>query len=174
MPPDPPSLFTLMRMQWPYQSKIVGAGPVFSMCQALNPIACIVFFFSHFVNRCYGMYGSSSSMPSCTCNSHHEVWPARLLQVITIKGWYVSGAVYCRKSLITYTWDQRVFIKLRWSETIRADNFYLMHIKMSMNVIVWEVWITDLLHCASYWRKQDMLNMLNRRLCYWCLDIQTI
>ena len=28
MPPDPPSLFTLTRTQWPYQSKIVGAGPV--------------------------------------------------------------------------------------------------------------------------------------------------
>ena len=28
MPPDPPSFFTLKRMQWPYQSKIVGAGPV--------------------------------------------------------------------------------------------------------------------------------------------------
>ena len=27
MPPDPPTLFTLKRMQWPYQSKIVGAGP---------------------------------------------------------------------------------------------------------------------------------------------------
>ena len=27
MPPDPPSLFTFKRMQWPYQSKIVGAGP---------------------------------------------------------------------------------------------------------------------------------------------------
>ena len=30
MPPDPPSLFTLKRMQWPYQSKIVGAGPELS------------------------------------------------------------------------------------------------------------------------------------------------
>ena len=30
MPPDPPTLFTLKRMQWPYQSKIVGAGPVWS------------------------------------------------------------------------------------------------------------------------------------------------
>ena len=28
MHPDPPSLFTLLRTQWPYQSKIVGAGPV--------------------------------------------------------------------------------------------------------------------------------------------------
>ena len=27
MTPDPPSLFTLKHMQWPYQSKIVGAGP---------------------------------------------------------------------------------------------------------------------------------------------------
>ena len=26
MPPDPPSLFTLKRMQCPYQYKIVGAG----------------------------------------------------------------------------------------------------------------------------------------------------
>ena len=25
--PDPSTLFTLKRMQWPYQSKIVGAGP---------------------------------------------------------------------------------------------------------------------------------------------------
>ena len=31
MPPDPPSLFMLKRMQWPYQSKIVGAGPVFAI-----------------------------------------------------------------------------------------------------------------------------------------------
>ena len=27
MPPDPPSLFTLKRTQWPYQSKIAGSGP---------------------------------------------------------------------------------------------------------------------------------------------------
>ena len=27
MPSHPPSLFTLKRIQWPYQSKIVGAGP---------------------------------------------------------------------------------------------------------------------------------------------------
>ena len=27
MPPDPPSLFPLKHTQWPYQSKIVGAGP---------------------------------------------------------------------------------------------------------------------------------------------------
>ena len=27
MPPDPPSLFTLKRMQWPYQFIIAGAGP---------------------------------------------------------------------------------------------------------------------------------------------------
>ena len=26
MPPDPPNLFTLKRMQWPYQYKIVGAS----------------------------------------------------------------------------------------------------------------------------------------------------
>ena len=28
MPPDPPSLFTFKRTQWPYQSKIAGSGPV--------------------------------------------------------------------------------------------------------------------------------------------------
>ena len=27
MPSDPPTLFTLNRMQWPYQSKIAGSGP---------------------------------------------------------------------------------------------------------------------------------------------------
>ena len=27
MPTDPPSLFTLKRTQWPYQSKIAGSGP---------------------------------------------------------------------------------------------------------------------------------------------------
>ena len=27
VPPDPPTLFTLTRTQWPYQSKIVGADP---------------------------------------------------------------------------------------------------------------------------------------------------
>ena len=27
MPPDPPSLFTLMHTQWPYQSKIAGVSP---------------------------------------------------------------------------------------------------------------------------------------------------
>ena len=30
MPPDPPSFFTLTRTQWPYQSKIAGAGPGYS------------------------------------------------------------------------------------------------------------------------------------------------
>ena len=29
MPPDPPTLFTLTHTQWPYQSEIAGAGPVF-------------------------------------------------------------------------------------------------------------------------------------------------
>ena len=27
MPPDPPTLFTLKRTQWPYQPKIAGTGP---------------------------------------------------------------------------------------------------------------------------------------------------
>ena len=29
MSPDPPTLFTLTRTQWPYQSKIAGAGPAY-------------------------------------------------------------------------------------------------------------------------------------------------
>ena len=34
MPPDPPSLFTVKRTQWSYQSKIAGSGPalVVSAC----------------------------------------------------------------------------------------------------------------------------------------------
>ena len=36
MPPDPPSLFTLKRMQWPYQYKIVGAGAEKSISKSLE------------------------------------------------------------------------------------------------------------------------------------------
>ena len=30
IPPDPPTLFTLTHTQWPYQSEIAGAGPVYT------------------------------------------------------------------------------------------------------------------------------------------------
>ena len=44
MPPDPASLFTLTRTQWPYQSKIAGADPGYGrfFCLPACPLSALV------------------------------------------------------------------------------------------------------------------------------------
>ena len=73
-------------------------------------------------------------------------------------GWWTLECDYSRKSLIRTHWDHQITEMFRWVKRsiwvyTKQNTFHLMHSKISMNIIILGVRISDL-YCMTYVRSQ--------------------